>query len=233
MGEFNFEPADFVPFKDKEVLECGCGCGQHTSFMSPYARSIIAVDLNTTEIAIERNKNADNVEFLSNDIADMELGKEFDIVISIGVVHHTDDPDKTVHNLIRHVKPGGKLILWVYSQEGNVLVRYLVEPFRKIILRKVNRRYLLLFSKIITLTLYLPIFSIYLLPLRILPYYEYFENFRRLSFYRNTLNVFDKLNAPQVDFISKSRAKRWVAEHSDVHVNNYKNVSWRISATIH
>jgi len=109
-------------FKGKEVLECGCGGGQHTSFMSPYARSITAVDLNTTGIAIERNKNADNVEFLSDDIADMDLGRQFDIVIAIGVVHHTDDPDKTVHNLIRHVKPGGKLILWVYSQEGNVLV---------------------------------------------------------------------------------------------------------------
>ena len=44
------------------------------------------------------------------------------------------------------------------------------------------------------------------------------------------LNVFDKLNAPQVDFITESRARSWLPEDEfeDIHIDSYKNVSWRI-----
>jgi len=223
-------PATLEDFRDKDVLECGCGGGQHTSFISPYAESVTAVDLNTVEIAKERNKNFNNIDFLEDDIASMKLGKTFDIVFSIGVVHHTDDPDKTVQNLIEHTASGGKLILWVYSKEGNFLTEYLVEPIRKIFLTEMTRKSLLMLSKVITLVMYLPIYSIYLLPLGFLPFYEYFNNFRRLTFYRNALNVFDKLNAPQVQFIRKSRAINWLPrdQFSDVQLSAYKGVSWRI-----
>jgi SAM-dependent methyltransferase len=154
-------------------------------------------------------------------------------VFSIGVVHHTDDPDATVANLARHVRPGGRLILWVYADEGNFLVKNVVEPARKALLAGIERRRLLTLSKAITAAIYPPVHTVYRLPVRFLPYYEYFENFRKLSFDRNTLNVFDKLNAPQVQFITRARAEGWLrpAEFTDVHVSAYKGVSWRVSGT--
>lgn len=222
-------PNTLDDFRGKEVLECGCGGGQHTSFSAPHAKAITAVDLNTTEIAIGRNKNANNVKFIEGDIAEIDIGKQFDLVLCIGVIHHTDDPDRTVCNLKRHVKPGGKLVLWVYSEEGNFLVKYILEPFRKSCLRKICRKKLLTMSKLITAIMYLPVFSLYLMPLRSLPYYEYFENFRKLSFYRNSLNVFDKVNAPQVEFMSRERVERWLndEEFDEVYISHYKGVSWR------
>lgn len=226
------KPNTMAVFKDKDVLECGCGGGQHTSFVAPYARHITAVDLNTVDIARERNKDFSNVTFLGADIADMDLKKQFDVVFSIGVVHHTDDPDKTVSNLIRHVNPGGIIILWVYSLEGNWLVKNLVEQIRKIFLLNLSRSFLQIISKVITFSMYFPIYSLYLLPFKWLPFYEYFGNFRKLSFHRNTLNVFDKLNAPQVDFISKERIKKWFVDEGfqNLHISHYKGVSWRVSA---
>lgn len=222
-------PNTLEDFRGKDVLECGCGGGQHTSFIAPYAKSITAVDLNTIDIAIERNKDFNNIEFIEADIANMDMGKEFDIVFSIGVIHHTDNPDKTVENLKRHVKVGGKLIIWVYSYEGNFLVRNIVEPVRKIFLKSLDREKLISISKVITFLMYIPIYSIYLFPLKFLPYYEYFENFRKMSFYRNNLNVFDKLNAPQVEFISRERIQKWFnnEEFKDVHISAYKGISWR------
>ena len=221
-------PNTLDDFKDKEILECGCGGGQHTSFIAPYARSITAVDLNTTDIAREKNKNFTNIEFAEADIAKMDLGKKYDIVFSIGVIHHTDDPDKTVENLKKHVKPGGKLIVWVYSEEGNSLVKYGVEPMRKLFLKNMNRKTLLTLSKFITGILYVPIYTLYMIPVKSLPFYEYFDNFRKMSFYRNNINVFDKLNAPQVAFISKKRISNWFNsnEFTDVNINPYKGVSW-------
>jgi len=218
-------------FKDKEVLECGCGGGQHTSFIAPYAKSITAVDLNTIDIAQKSNNKYNNIQFVEDDIATMNLGKQFDIVFSIGVVHHTNNPDLTVENLKKHVKPNGKLILWVYSKEGNYMVYRFVEPIRKLFLTNISRNGLLKLSKIITFLIYVPIYTIYLLPFSFLPFFEYFQNFRKLSFYRNTLNVFDKLNAPQVQFISKARVEKWM-EHtifSEVNISPYKGVSWRIT----
>jgi len=75
----------------------------------------------------------------------------------------------------------------------------------------------------------IPIYSLYMLPLKFLPYYDYFKNFRQLSFSRNTLNVFDKLNAPQVEFITKERVKKWLneMEFTRIHISSYNGVSWR------
>jgi SAM-dependent methyltransferase len=214
-------------------LECGCGGGQHTSFVAPYAKKMVAVDLNTADLAKERNKSLSNVEFVEADIAKMELGRKFDYVFSIGVVHHTDDPDATFDNMKRHTKQGGKTIVWVYSKEGNWMVENVVEPIRKRFLTRMSRERLLGLSRVVTGMLYVPIYSVYLLPLRFLPFYDYFDNFRKLSFYRNTLNVFDKLNAPQVIFIDRKRIGQWfnANDYHDVHISPYKSVSWRGSGT--
>ena len=223
------KPYTLENFSGKTILECGCGGGQHTDLMAQYAHHVTAVDLNTVDIAKTYNKQNDNVTFIEGDIANINLDKQFDVVISIGVVHHTNNPEATISNLRKHVKPGGILIVWVYSQEGNWMVRHLVEPMRKIFLKNISRNKLLLISRIITFFMYPPIYSIYLLPLRFLPYYKYFDNFRKLSFYINVLNVFDKLNAPQTHFINRSQAETFVQGMDSPHISEYKNVSWCIS----
>lgn len=227
-------PLRLEDLKGKTVLECGCGGGQHTKFMAEQAQQVTAVDLNTTAIAASWNSEFQNVNFIEDDIASMNLDQKYDIVISIGVVHHTDNPDKTVENLVRHVKPGGNLHLWVYAEEGNFLVRYFIVPGRKIFLASLPRKYVAWLSNILTSLMYFPVYTLYLLPMKFLPYYSYFKNFRRLSFRRNVLNVFDKLNAPQVDFINRSRIETWFPEDRfmDIYIDHYCGISWRCSGTL-
>lgn len=229
-------PITLDHFKDKDVLECGCGGGQHTSFVATYAKSITAVDLNTADLALTRNKNADNVKFIEADIAEMTLNQQYDIVYCIGVIHHTNDPDATFHNLYKHCKPGGIVIVWTYSSEGNFLVRYVVEPIRKLFLTRVSRTTLLSLSNVITALLYSLVYSVYLVPLfSFLPYFEYFKNFRKLSFKRNSLNVFDKLNAPQTIFTTKQKCYEWFNEDrfekNSISIRVYAGVSYSISGT--
>ena len=223
------QPFGMDVFEGKNVLECGCGGGQHTAWMAERAQSVTAVDLNTTDLARKRNASAGNVEFVEADIARMDLGRKFDVCISIGVVHHTDDPAQTVANIKRHLAPGGVLILWVYASEGNFLMRTFVEPARKLFLAGRSRRFVLALSRAITALVYLPVYSLYLLPLSKLPYYEYFGNFRKLSFERNVLNVFDKLNAPQTRFIRRDEAEQFVADLAQAIVLPYKGVSYSAS----
>ncbi len=227
-------PATLEDFKGKDVLECGCGGGQHTSFVAPFAKSVTAVDLNTVDIAKERNRNNKNVTFVEADLATMDLGRTFDIVYCIGVIHHTDDPTKTFDNLYRHCKPGGLMIIWTYSAEGNFLVSTVVEPVRKVFLSGLSRSSLLSISKLITALLYPFVYTFYQLPfLSFLPYFEYFDNFRKLSFERNVLNVFDKLNAPQTYFTTYETCKRWFSpsrfEEGSISIKSYKGVSWSLN----
>lgn len=218
--------------RGKTILEAGCGGGQHTRMMWPYAKSITAVDLNTIDIARARNAQLSNIEYVEADIATMDLQRTFDVVMSIGVVHHTDDPDKTVQNLIRHLAPNGVLVLWVYSEEGNALMKYTVEPMRKLVFRHLPKKILLMISRLITAALMFPAYTVYRQPLHFLPYYDYARNFRWLSRERNILNVFDKLNAPQVQFISRKRAEAWLdsARFKMRKITPYCGVSWRITA---
>lgn len=226
-------PAGLEDFRDKDVLECGCGGGQHTSFVGRLARSVTAVDLNTTELAKARNLAATNVEFIEADIATMELSRQFDVVFCIGVIHHTDDPDRSFANMYRHLRPGGLMIVWTYSLEGNLLVARGVEPLRKRFLRRMSRKRLYQFAHVVTALMYPVVHTVYRLSLfRSLPYYEYFGIFRRLSFKRNVLNVFDKLNAPQTRFTRRATAEAWMSADrflpGTVSIRHYAGVSYSL-----
>jgi hypothetical protein len=84
-------------------------------------------------------------------------------------------------------------------------------------------------AKMLTAAMYAPVYTIYLLPARFLPFYEYFGNWRKLGFNQNYLNVFDKLNAPQTYFLRRKTIEKWFnpQEFSNVSISPYKGVSWR------
>ena len=225
-------PNTLEDFRGTTVLDCGCGSGQHIGFTAPYAKTVTGIDLNATSIAKERTSMYKNVILKEADIASMNLGEIYDIVYSIGVLHHTDNPTASFQNIARHCTSGGKVIVWVYSKEGNALNEYLLEPMKTLCIRWLPRRIVWWIGHILTAIVYIPVWTIYLLPLKFLPFFEYFQNWRKLSYQRNFLNVFDKLNAPQTWFISRNMIEAWFNQgFTNVHISPYRGVSWRGSGT--
>lgn len=228
-------PNKFDNFRGKTVLDCGSGGGQHMAFSAPYAKRVIGVDLNTAKIAGERNSSHPHCEVIEGDIANISFKEKFDIVYCIGVIHHTIDPDATFRNLVKFCKRGGRLIVWCYSLEGNWFVKWMIKPVKRYLFSKWKRSSLYHLASIMTVMQYLGAYTFMrLIIFKWLPYYEYFMNFRRLSFNRNKLNTFDKLNAPTTHFISKDQITSWFNSDmfSNVQMSSWRNVSWRTSGTL-
>ena len=227
-------PNTFETMRDKDVLDAGSGPGVQIRLMAETARSVTAVDLEAIDVSKATTRDlVDKIQYRRDDISTMDLGRQFDVVNCVGVIHHTDDPTVTFRNLFRHLKPGGRMIIWAYAREGNFLMRTIVEPVRKVLLDAAPHRIVWALSVALTAALWPIVNSVYRLPLRFLPYYDYFANFRKLSFYRNVLNVYDKLNAPQQHFLSRETMEQWFNpdDFEDVHLSQYAGVSWRGSGT--
>lgn len=224
-------PNKLQDFEGKTVLDAGCGSGYHLRLIAGRVHSGLGVDLNTGAVARKRLRKYPHMRVESHDIAEMFLSERFDIVYSLGVLHHTDDPSRSFRNIAQHCRPGGRVIIWVYSHEGNFLNRMLLEPMKKVFFSRLPRFWLEMLAEYITALMYAPIYTVYLLPLRFLPFYEYFENWRKLSYRRNTLNVFDKLNAPVTHFIPRETVEQWFYGWENVHISPYCGVSWRASGT--
>lgn len=107
-----------------EILVAGCGTGQEPCLYAsvlPEAH-ITAIDLSRTSIAYamrmaEELGFADRITFLHGDLMKVgELNKEFDYVVSSGVLHHLKEPEKGLAAILSTLKSGGKMSLSLYSK---------------------------------------------------------------------------------------------------------------------
>lgn len=124
------QPADW---KGKRVLDAGCGMGRNSYWPLKWgAASVVAFDHDERSVtrAKETLKDFSNATVLYKDIYTIDWKNEFDTAFSIGVIHHLREPNRAVRLMVESLKPGGTLLVWVYSYEGNEwIVRY-VNPLR-------------------------------------------------------------------------------------------------------
>jgi SAM-dependent methyltransferase len=222
-------PNKYSDFKSLEILDAGSGPGIQAKLYSSFAKIVTAVDLEAIEVTKHHTKGINNIEWVCDDIRTMKLNKTFDVVNCVGTIHHTDNPTETFWNLYNHLKPGGRMIIWAYAKEGNFLMEYLIEPLRKKLLMNASSRLIKFLSSMLTLILWLLSKTIYKLPMKKIPYYFYMKNFSKMSFKRNLMNVYDKLNAPQQYFINKSTIQEWFSnsKFENVIISPFLGVSWR------
>lgn len=133
-------PLTVGDFKDKEVLDAGCGMGRNSFWSLRWgAKKLVAFDFDERSVARAKKNLSQfsNAEVLFKNIYEIDWQNQFDIVLSIGVIHHLKNPRLAIVKLVQAVKPGGMVLVWVYSYEGSEwIVRY-VSPIRKHITSKI------------------------------------------------------------------------------------------------
>jgi 2-polyprenyl-3-methyl-5-hydroxy-6-metoxy-1,4-benzoquinol methylase len=112
-----------------DILIAGCGTGQEsieTAQQFPEAQ-VLAVDLSLSSLSYAKRKTNErglkNVEYAQADITQLgSLGRMFDIIVSVGVLHHLADPMAGLRELVALLRPGGLMLLGLYSESARQAV---------------------------------------------------------------------------------------------------------------
>jgi SAM-dependent methyltransferase len=117
-----YDPVIFDCLKPK-VLVAGCGTGQHSIQTAKRFKDchVLAIDLSTSSLAHAKRKSDEfglrNIKYMQADILDLpKLSEQFDIIESFGVLHHMNDPIAGWQALIECLKPGGLMMISLYSE---------------------------------------------------------------------------------------------------------------------
>ena len=232
-------------FRGRRVLDAGCGIGRHAHFAAAYGASeVVALDLSDAVLAASANLSGfENVHVVQGDLLRPPLrsaaaGGGFDLVYSIGVLHHLPDPEAGFRSLLRLVRPGGTIAIWVYGFENNGLVRHVVEPLRRLS-TKLATRHLRFLAWPLAVGFHGAAKGVYR-PLngsavgRRLPLSEYLSSVADFSFRQNYGIVFDQLAAPTARYLVGPELERWFEAGGlhDVRISSRHGNSWRGSGRL-
>jgi SAM-dependent methyltransferase len=233
-------PIEIVDLKDAVVLDGGCSGARSTFYSSKWSKMTIGIDLSFGGLFVAR-KHDQLSKFVQGDLNHLPLKYgTCDVAYSFGVLQHTPSPRTSFINLSKTLRPGGKILVWVYSREGNAFMIYFVEPLKRIFLHLFPKKFVWLLSYPVTALKWLVIHFLYL-PV---------SRFKFLSFFRKILpkykllvfwgesrtflwlfaTVFDLLTAPIANYHSYDEVNEWAqgAELTDIKILDRNGSVWKV-----
>lgn len=111
--------ADLLPDEDlrnARVLDLGCGSGRWTRYLAARAAFVEAVDPSAAVLVASANtRDLPNVRVIHAGVSSLPFPPaSFDVVVSVGVLHHVPDTAGAVRELAALVRPGGRVYLYLY-----------------------------------------------------------------------------------------------------------------------
>ncbi|MGL5368345.1 MAG: methyltransferase domain-containing protein [Cetobacterium somerae] len=126
------------PFKDKRVLDLGCGTGLLSLSLADKAKDIVALDISNGMInslkAKIKKREIKNINAIKGDIHNTEFPDNFfDTIVCVLSFHHFHDISRVMQILKRILKPFGEIIvvdIYSSSNEGDQILQNTCEKIR-------------------------------------------------------------------------------------------------------
>lgn len=237
-------PVGEADIRGKRVLELGCGNASLMVHMARWNPAYLeGVDLGSSVASAERNLAKipfKNWKVTKGDLVTFQ-SPGFDLVYCIGVLHHLKDPEAGFRSVVRNARAGGRFHCWVYAREGNAVVRYVVDPVRKLVSRLPWQftKYCVaaplavpffMYANTLTLMKSLPF-------AKKMPLYDYslWISKREFAFFRHV--AFDQLVTPQTTYLSRATIEGWLARADRIvpgsaYIIMRNGNSWKFGGTI-
>ncbi len=125
---------DYQP--DLDILIAGCGTNQAAVYAyNNRDAKVVGVDISESSLSHERylkdKYGLANLELRQQPIEELpDLGLDFDLVVSSGVLHHMADPMAGVRALAACLRPNGAMGLMLYGKYGRIGVEIMQTVFR-------------------------------------------------------------------------------------------------------
>lgn len=190
------------------VADVGSGTGRTVQMLlDAGAAHVVAVEPSEGVRVLRENirSRANQVTIIESTGEMLPSTLGLDLVISIGVLHHIVNPQPIVQAAYSALKPGGRILIWVYGKEG-------------------SRAYLLALSTLRIITTRLPhsvlrwvswglslLTPTYLYACRWapLPFRDYACSvFAKLSLHKRELIIYDQLNPAFAKYYTRDEVKR-------------------------
>ncbi len=152
-NDLNLDLKKITNSESPEILIAGCGTGQHAiTTASKYQKSkILALDLSFKSLSYAKRKanelKINNIDFIQGDILDLEsIDRKFDIIESVGVLHHMDNPFKGWKILTSCLNKDSLMLIGLYSEKARQHIKEIKNKINKIKLQS-NYKNIIKFRK--------------------------------------------------------------------------------------
>jgi len=116
------EMATFSVWRDKDVLEAGCGIATDGAQFARAGARYTGIDFSPTAVRLARERfemQGLAGRFVQGSIVELPFADEScDLVYSMGVIHHLPDTERAVSEFHRVLRPGGRAIAMVYHRDS-------------------------------------------------------------------------------------------------------------------
>ena len=217
--------------RGRKVADIGSGTGRIVNMLlEAGAAHVVGIEPSAAYEVLKKNTaaHADRVTLLNvrGDAIPGDLA--LDAVVSMGVLHHIPDPAPVVASAFRALKPGGRMLVWLYGREGNETYLRIAEPLRAVT-KRMPHWLLALTCSTLNVALDAYIFLCRFLPL---PMRGYMRNhIGKLSREIRRLTIYDQLNPAYAKYYTRAEALALLADagFADVDTWHRHGYSWSVT----
>lgn len=220
---------DLSEVRGKRTAEVGAGSGrivrmlltsgaEHVVAVEPAAEAVATLRQNTLDVA-------DQVTLIQGRGEALPPTGDLDHVFIIGTIQHIPQPAPVIRAAFEALRSGGKIVVWLYSVEGNGVFLAFVRTLRTLV-RPLPYRVLYPLCGGIRRLLDVYMFGCRFLPLPLRSYVQ--ETLGQMDADQRKVTIYDQLNPTFVKYYTRDELTRLLeqAGFADVRLHHRRHYSW-------